>query len=125
MKGINTMLSITKQFEFEAAHFLPNHQGACCRLHGHSYKLEIEVSGEPNTDELSASYGMIMDFGDLSKIVKENIIDVLDHHSLNNIILDPTAENLVLWIKDHLPIKVPLSRIRLWETSKAYCEWKR
>jgi len=119
------MLSITKQFEFEAAHFLPNHQGACCRLHGHSYKLEIEISGEPNTDELSPSYGMIMDFGDLSKIVKENIIDVLDHHHLNNIISDPTAENLVLWIKDHLPIKVPLSRIRLWETSKAYCEWKR
>jgi len=119
------MLSITKQFEFEAAHFLPNHQGACCRLHGHSYKLEIEISGETNTDDLSASYGMIMDFGDLSKIVKENIIDVLDHHNLNTIISDPTAENLVLWIKEHLPIKAPLSRIRLWETSKAYCEWRR
>jgi len=119
------MLSITKQFEFEAAHFLPNHQGACCRLHGHSYKLEIEISGETNTDDLSASYGMIMDFGDLSKMVKENIIDVLDHHNLNTIISDPTAENLVLWIKEHLPIKAPLSRIRLWETSKAYCEWRR
>ena len=119
------MLSITKQFEFEAAHFLPNHQGACCRLHGHSYKLEIEISGESNTDELSASYGMIMDFGDLSRIVKENIIDVLDHHNLNTVIPDPTAENLVYWIRDHLPPMMSLSRIRLWETSKARCEWKR
>ena len=119
------MLSITKQFEFEAAHFLPNHEGNCKRHHGHGYKLEIEISGKQDIKDFSPSLGMIMDFGDLSKIVKENIIDVLDHHSLNNIISDPTAENLVLWIKDHLPIKAPLSRIRLWETSKAYCEWKK
>ena len=121
------MLSITKQFEFEAAHFLPNHQGACCRLHGHSYKLEIEITNKINDNDMSPEFGMVADFSRLKQVVNEMVVDVLDHHSLNLIVNDPTAENLVMWIKEQLSNTVPgeLTRIRLWETSKAYCEWKR
>lgn len=119
------MLSVTKLFEFEAAHHLPNHKGKCAFLHGHSYKLEIEISGKliPEGEE----QGMIVDFGILKKFVQLNIISIFDHCNLNTIFINPTAENMVLWIvnamKDWCEDKLILNRIRLWETSSSYAEW--
>jgi len=124
------MITITKQFRFEAAHTLPNHSGSCKNLHGHSYLLEVEIGGVVNKDEKSPSYGMIMDFGDLKKIVKEKIIDKLDHTNLNDLGIYPTAENLVGWI--YFMLKewaehewVNLVRIRLYETVDSYAEWRK
>ena len=62
-------VQLTKQFDFEMAHALMNYDGHCKNIHGHSYKLYITVEGEPNPDEKSSKCGMVMDFGDLKKIV--------------------------------------------------------
>jgi len=91
------MISICKQFEFHAAHHLTCHEGLCKNLHGHAYILEIEITGE--IQDLGPQTGMIMDFGNLKKIVHEHIIDKLDHSYLNETCpVYPTAENMVIWI---------------------------
>jgi 6-pyruvoyltetrahydropterin/6-carboxytetrahydropterin synthase len=115
------MISITKIVEFEAAHHLPGHKGRCHNLHGHSYKLEVEVGGIINAD------GMIMDFGIL-KIVMENLVDdYFDHKNLNDTFINPTAEYMVEWIAFQLRKHIDesnLLRVRLWETSSSYAEWR-
>jgi 6-pyruvoyltetrahydropterin/6-carboxytetrahydropterin synthase len=117
-------LSITKLFRFSASHQLPNHNGLCKRTHGHSYLLEVTVGGKPKTKHKKApDHGMIMDFGKLKRTVEDRIINQLDHRHLNEIIPQPTAENIVLWIVNNIGIKV--SRIRLWEEiDSAYCTWE-
>ena len=72
------MITITKEFSFDAAHLLENHSSKCKNLHGHTYKLLVTVSKE----ELDNN--MIIDFSDLKKIVNETIIDKLDHAFLYN-----------------------------------------
>ena len=114
--------SITKQFRFEAAHSLPNHDGKCKNLHGHSYLLEVTISGEILKE--GPKEGMIMDFADLSKIVENEIINPWDHQFLNNIVpFMTTAENLAQECFHRLQIQnLNVSRIRLWETSKCFVE---
>jgi len=126
------MISICKTFSFEAAHFLPNHLGKCKNLHGHGFRLEVEISGVPKKGDKDPSKGMIMDFGDLKKIVNGLIIDRLDHTTLNNTFLNPTAENMVLKFAAMLKssftannCRVNLERVRLYETATAYAEWKK
>ncbi|MDD3847535.1 MAG: 6-carboxytetrahydropterin synthase, partial [Syntrophorhabdaceae bacterium] len=106
-----------------AGHKLPDYDGPCSNDHGHSYKLEIEVEG--STD----GSGMIIDFAKLKDIVNDRIISMLDHSWLNNILFIPTAENLTIWISANLAPAIckegkELIRVRLWETSTSYCEWK-
>ena len=123
-----TKTSITKIFNFEAAHNLPNHEGNCYNLHGHSYRLEIEVTG--TRIKVGPATGMILDFGDLKKIVKDYILDSHDHTCLNDLYDNPTAEVMIgfihqtlsnaLWLKH----KVHLVRVRLWETATSYAEIK-
>lgn len=121
------MLTVTKLFEFEAAHQLPNHKGKCKNLHGHSYKLEVEVASDTGVN----ASGMIMDFGDLKKLVGGLIESKLDHMYLNESLNMeyPTAENMILSIAHLLStrIKKPfvVVRARLWETSTSYAEWRR
>lgn len=128
-------VSVTKIFEFEAAHHLPGYNGACKNLHGHTYKLEITVRGF-----VDSKTGMVMDFKKLKVMVKKKIIDKYDHSDLNNFFLMPTAENMVREIAVELakaidyiqPLKsmpkyskysgVELVRVRLWETSTSYAE---
>ena len=73
------MISVTKIFTFDSAHNLINYDGACKNLHGHTYKLEVTVSGEIN------DMGMICDFNELSFLIKNNIISKLDHRYINDI----------------------------------------
>ena len=121
-------IDITKIFEFEAAHFLPGHKGGCGSDHGHSYKLEVTVTnplGLNPSGELKSPYrGMIMDFGDLKKIVQKNIIDIFDHTHLNNLFFLPTAEVMACFIfetlKCCLPKGIKIKKIKLWETSTSY-----
>ncbi len=115
-------ITITKQFRFEAAHNLPNHDGKCRGLHGHSYLLEVSVAGPIITE--GPKEGMIMDFADLSKIVKEQIVGQWDHQYLNDILpFVTTAENLASECFERLLQKdIPVVKIRLWETATSFVE---
>lgn len=129
------MFSITKIFEFEASHNLPQHEGACKNLHGHSYKLEVTVSGNPHKKSMynesleivpDPEYGMVMDFKNLKNIV-ESVIGKYDHCHLNEYFQNPTAETMVYHIAHDimpkLPNEVSLVSCKLWETSTSYAEY--
>ena len=120
------MLSVTKRFEFSAAHHLLNHGGRCKNPHGHNFSLEVEVSGSKMWE--GQEKGMIIDFGKLKKIVNEYIIDVLDHTYLNDKYENPTAEEMVediAWTLLHKisDIRYGVVRVRLYETPDSYAEW--
>jgi 6-pyruvoyltetrahydropterin/6-carboxytetrahydropterin synthase len=109
---------IRKQFAFEAAHVLPHHDGKCSRLHGHSYRLDVAVEG-PLQSEGPAT-GMIVDFDALSRNVRAAVVETLDHRLLNDIIENPTSENIVIWIWRRLAVEIPeLCELTLWETATA------
>ena len=73
------VIRLTKEFAFESAHALENYDGACREIHGHSYRLFVTVKGSPIEDRCSPKCGMIMDFGDLKRIVNDQIISSMDH----------------------------------------------
>lgn len=79
-----TKIRITKQFSFETGHALYGYDGKCKNVHGHSYKLFVTVIGSPNEDKNNVKYGMVIDFTDLKKIVKEEVVDVFDHATVFN-----------------------------------------
>ena len=118
---------LTKVFHFEAAHSLPGHRGKCARLHGHSYTLEVTLRGPIKQAEGTSDDGMVMDFDDLSQLVKQAVIERLDHQDLNAITgIRTTAENLAHWIWDAL-LEAGLSesllyRVCLWETAQGRVE---
>ena len=117
-------LLVTKIFTFEAAHYLPHHKGACKHRHGHSYRLEVTVSGP--IQKTGPAQGMIIDFSMLKLVVNQKIIDLYDHRDLNELFANPTAEIMIEEIAKAL-IGYPdftLERIRLWETSTSYAEWQ-
>ena len=66
-------IRITKQFTFETGHALYGYDGKCKNVHGHSYKLSVTVIGKPITDTSNVKFGMVIDFSDLKKIIKEEI----------------------------------------------------
>lgn len=126
---------ICKRFEFEAAHRLPLHKGKCKNYHGHSYKLEVCIQGMTKpyygVHQDNSETGMVMDFGKLKNIVNELIINKLDHTLLNEVEElggETTAETMLLWmsttLKTYLPKGLTLYRLRLWETSNNYAEWR-
>ena len=78
------MITITKIFHLEMAHALYQYVGACENIHGHSYRLEVTVSGEINNDPEHPMHGMILDFGVLKQIVQTSVIDVFDHALILN-----------------------------------------
>lgn len=109
---------VRKIFKFEAAHFLPYHDGKCARVHGHSYRLEVALEGAIRSNGSDA--GMVMDFGDLSAIVDAAVIQRIDHYSLNDFVDNPTCERVVMWIAEHLSDHLPqLHELVLWETATA------
>jgi len=110
-----TKLLIKKVFKFDAAHNLTKYHGKCEKLHGHTYKLVITVAGIPNSE------GMVMDFVELKNMVNKEIISVLDHSYLNDIIDNPTAENIAIWVWNRLfdklnIIEKTLYEVEVWET---------
>lgn len=119
-------MTVTKKFEFSYAHFLPEYSGKCKHMHGHNAVLEVEVSGPPIG--IGKVYDtMVVDFGDLKDLVRIEILDVLDHKLLNEILEIPTAESMVIWIWERLQIVFgeELQRVRVFETSDSYAEIKR
>lgn len=113
-------MEIFKKFTIEAAHRLPNlpEQHKCRRLHGHSFGIEIHVSGP-----LTPKEGWIMDFADLTRAFQP-LYDQLDHHYLNDIpgLENPTSEILAHWIWERLkPVLPLLSKVVVRETCTAGC----
>jgi len=113
-------MEVFKQFHFEAAHRLPNvpPEHKCARLHGHSFRVEIHISGP--ADEPS---GWVIDFGEITKAFKP-LEERLDHYYLNDIegLENPTSENLARWIWRHLQKTLPqLCKIVVQETCNAGC----
>jgi 6-pyruvoyltetrahydropterin/6-carboxytetrahydropterin synthase len=109
--------SVVRSFRFEAAHQLPWHPGKCRQLHGHGYRLEVTVTG-PLTAE-----GIVIDFADLSSVVRSSVLDVYDHTYLNDLIDNPTAELIAddAW-KRLSAAGVAVTRLRLWETEDCSVE---
>lgn len=116
-------MEIWKELTFEAAHLLPNlpEGHKCRRLHGHSYRVRIYVSGD-----LDPELGWVVDFADIKKATAP-IVAQLDHYYLNDIegLENPTAEVLARWIWDRLKPELPgLSKIELAESCTAGCAYK-
>ena len=111
-------MKIVKSFKLKIAHFLPGYVGKCKQLHGHTMRLDVVVDGHINPDT-----GMIIDFHEIDRIVKNNIWSVLDHTCLNDTIQNPTSENVAVWIMGRLKKELPGTvSIRLWEDDDAYVE---
>lgn len=87
---------ITREFSFDSAHRLTDYYGKCERMHGHTYKLQITLDGKVQKN------GLVIDFVVLKRIVKKHVLDKLDHNILNDVVDNPSAENLVVWIWDQL-----------------------
>ncbi len=124
------MISICRKFSFEAAHYLPTYEGKCRDLHGHSFAVEIEITGSLNENAGSSTYGMIMDFVELKKIVEDNFLYFVDHRCLNDKISCPTAEFLCeyavgLLDRPFAEKGCQLIRLRISETANNYAEWRK
>ena len=127
------MLTATKIFTFDAAHYLPNHPGLCKNLHGHRWTLEVTIKKpEQATITQYTPSDMIMDFAQLKKIVKTYIINVFDHSCINDNSewptgLRPTAENMIEVIAEELKASDALGKwlheLKLWETPTSYVTW--
>ncbi|MFY8110407.1 MAG: 6-pyruvoyl trahydropterin synthase family protein [Flavobacterium sp.] len=141
-------IRITKKFSFETGHALYGYDGKCKNVHGHSYKLSVTVIGCPIIDRSNVKLGMVIDFTDLKKIVKEEVVDQFDHATVFNqttphielakelkdrghhvILVDyqPTSENMIVdfaeRIKSRLPEGINLFSLKLQETESSFAEW--
>lgn len=137
-------MKIVKTFTFDSSHLLDGHDGKCQNLHGHTYKLEVEIKGELISDGPKA--GMVMDFGDLKAVVKTHILAKMDHAFLYNCHNERESAIAALlegWQLKTYPIEqrttaevmsrhifkilvqhqIPVSRVRLWETPSSYSEY--
>ncbi len=110
-------MQVSRVFDFSAAHIL-DVEGPCSNLHGHNYKLQVTIEGEVLEN------GFVMDFADIKKIVKKEVISVLDHSNLNDFIKQPTAEHIVIWIWQKLESKLPLFELTLFETDDTFVSYK-
>lgn len=141
-------IRITKHFDFETAHALYGYDGKCKNIHGHSYQLYVTVIGIPLDNDTHPKNGMVMDFGDLKSIVREEIVDKFDHavvlnehsphkalaeqisdhsHKIVMVPYQPTSEMMLFdfaeRIKGRLPQNVFLHSLKLYETANSYAEW--
>jgi len=115
LPGGDFIFLVTKEFTFDAAHRLERYHGKCEELHGHTYRLSISVKGELDDE------GMVIDFLELKALIKEHVLSHLDHKYLNEVIEQPTAENIAKWVFDAVkPLidseKRKLHEVRVWET---------
>jgi len=143
-----SIIRITKQFNFETGHALYGYDGKCKNVHGHSYKLSVTVIGTPIGDSNNVKYGMVIDFGDLKKIVSSEIVNKFDHatvfnkntphielarelekrdHSVILVDYQPTSEMMLVdfaeKIKRRLPANIKLHSLKLQETGTSHAEW--
>ena len=145
---MSSTIRITKEFTFETGHALHGYDGLCKNVHGHSYKLSVTVKGQPISDPSHVKNGMVIDFSDLKKIVREEIVYPFDHatvlnistphidlanemekrgHKVIRVNYQPTSEMMVIdfaeKIKARLPKKITLVALKLRETETSFAEW--
>lgn len=141
------MISVTKIFRFETAHAIFGYEGPCKYIHGHSYVLHVTVaSPTAGKEDFIQKPGFVVDFKILKKIVQEAIVRKLDHRlilskeyleskpalkneeNLEVWEMEPSAENILIFSKTEisqvLPADIQLVRLRLYETSDSFAEWK-
>lgn len=100
------------EFQFNAAHRLPLYEGPCFHTHGHNYMLIVLVESEVDPET-----GMSTDFGTIQEAVRKQALDQIDHNDLNQVVENPTAENVVSWIWERLRPALPgLAELQLYET---------
>jgi len=87
---------VTREFTFDAAHYLTNYYGKCERLHGHTYRLQVTLEGKVQSN------GLVIDFVVLKRLVKKQVLEKLDHQLLNDVVKNPSAERVIMWIWDQL-----------------------
>lgn len=117
---------VTKEVSFDAAHFLSDYDGPCHALHGHRWTLLVSLSGPVNP-----STGMIVDFAELSSVLKEHVVSRFDHQCINFVAPElkwrATAELMAMYIAEQLlpclPEGVELSRLVLYETPTSFVEY--
>ena len=140
------MLRLTKIFYFEMAHAIHGYKGACKHIHGHSYELHVSVCSTNTFTAFIPAPGFMIDFKEIKKLVNTAVIEKFDHKLLvsidylsenpslsthENLVTwenEPTAENMLLYIKkmlqEQLPDKIKLVHLRLFETKDSYAEWQ-
>ncbi|MFD1887695.1 6-carboxytetrahydropterin synthase QueD [Paenibacillus wenxiniae] len=134
-------VKVCKIFSFDSAHQLVNHKGKCANVHGHTYKLEVNLKAEPILSEGSTDEGFVIDFSDLKAIVKEEVINEFDHafiaqgnepsyetikNSGSKVCLlgfRTTVENMATYICWKLAKRnLPVHSVKLWETPTGWAE---
>ncbi|RFU70016.1 6-carboxytetrahydropterin synthase QueD [Bacillus sp. V59.32b] len=124
---------VSKEFTFDAAHHLHNYEGKCKNLHGHTYRVIFGISG------FIDDRGLMIDFGDIKEIWKNEIEVFLDHRYLNETLppMNTTAENMVVWIYEKMAEALKqedrvtqynsarIEFVRLFETPTSYAEARR
>lgn len=140
-------IRVTKQFTFDMAHALYGYDGPCKNIHGHTYVLSVTLIGRVLQEAGQPKNGMLIDFTDLKKIVREKVVDIFDHALVLNgdsahakldqleknfekvhfVNYQPSCENLVLdflnRIRPALPSTVAIHAIKLEETPTSFAEW--
>lgn len=112
------IVTVTRSFTMDAAHVLPWHPGKCSRLHGHTYRIDVSVTGPLNQN------GIVIDFGEI-KSTAAQVISPLDHTLLNDTLDNPTAERLALHIlSGFIKNGLGVSAVRVWETADCSAEVK-
>ncbi|MBI1780945.1 MAG: 6-carboxytetrahydropterin synthase [Sphingobacteriales bacterium] len=128
------------------AHAIDGYAGACKNIHGHSYELHVTVSGnDASGDDYIPAPGFILDFKELKKLMMRTVMDTFDHKlvlsrdylskktdisSFENLVewdVEPTAENLLIYIRKklekELPVTIKLNSLKIYETKDSYAEW--
>ena len=105
---------VSREFHFDAAHHLPNYNGKCEVEHGHRWQLRVTVKAP-----LDRHTGMAMDFHEIDMVVRDTVLESLDHTNLNRLLDNPSAENLCLWCWDRLADRLPLHQVEIWETPRS------
>lgn len=143
----NQNIRVTKKFTFDMAHALYGYDGPCKNIHGHTYVLSVTLIGKVIHQNDDPKNGMVIDFTDFKKIVKEQVVDVFDHSLVLNsttphanlkdisnnfekviyVPYQPSCENLLIdylnRIQEKLPLNVKINSIRLEETPTSFAEW--
>lgn len=139
------MIRITKIFHFETAHAVHGYIGKCSHIHGHSYELHVCVAAREQQDEYIAAPGFVVDFKQLKQWVQTHVVELLDHSLVlsrdyiaahphlqthTNLCvweMEPTAENILLFIRKQLqpvlPPELQLVHLKLYETRDSFAEW--
>ena len=145
---MNKKVRVTKQFKFETGHAIYGYDGLCKNVHGHSFKLDVTIIGQPINDPDHVKNGMVIDFGDLKAIVNKEIVQPFDHatvlnvksphkeiademesrgHKILRVSYQPTCEMMIIDFALKLKVKLPnhlkLYSLKLRETETAFAEW--